>query len=195
MLQLVIVALVGTIVYQALKKREITSAANSFAGPIIVVSAAGFLLGAMAATTATLLPPCSYVQEEYLKTEYEGVKVGSGTVVGTKNARGNESSSVGGSSTQAQVVIDNTPSPEGTRLTEEHFSKLTLNGRKIEKFETLNGGWKWYVIDKSVSPTLGQPVSGSVYTVTDNSVSTVIIYPARKVGAKWEFGSKRNFPL
>lgn len=86
-------------------------------------------------------------------------------------------------------------STEGIRLMEKHFTTLTKNGRTIEKFPAIGDGWEWYVLDSSVSATVGQKVVGGQHKVTDASVTSVTIYIARQVGGKWEFGDPRQFSL
>ncbi|PIQ76732.1 hypothetical protein COU78_04025 [Candidatus Peregrinibacteria bacterium CG10_big_fil_rev_8_21_14_0_10_49_24] len=105
------------------------------------------------------------------------------------------SASASASATATATTGSLDASPEGIRLMEKHYGTLTKNGRTIEKFPAIGDGWEWYVLDASVSATVGQKVVGGQHKVTDASVTSVTIYIARQVGGVWEFGDPRQFSL
>jgi len=197
MLQLIIVGLVGAIAFLVFKGREVKSDKDSFSGSIAAVALLGIALGAVASVTPTVLPFTSSFSESVLKAEYEGVEVGSGTVVGTKNATGTSVSvSVSGSSAQAQVTTQSLlPSTAGAQLMAQLKKNVKVNGRTVTGFTDPGNNWAWYVIDTSLDEKRGQPVVGSEYAVQNASVRSITYYLAKDNSGIWEFGPKEVITL
>jgi hypothetical protein len=105
----------------------------------------------------------------------------------------NASASASASATATTGSLD--ASAEGIRQTTKHFASIKKNGRKLTSFPVIGDGWEWYVLDSSVSTTIGQKVTTGEYEVTDASVTSVTVYIARNVGGTWEFGDPRPFSL
>ena len=197
MLQLTIVVLAGAVMFFVFKGRKVESAEGNFSGAIVAVAVLGIALGALASVTPTVLPFTSSFAENVMEVKYEGVKVGSGTVTGTKNSGTSVSVSASGASASASASTSSLkPSTEGMRQMEKHFSTITyVKGTQTFTFPKVGDGWFWNVIDPGLSATVGQKVKSDEYTLADPSAGTPVLYLARVVKGVTEYGDKRPFPI
>ena len=196
MLQLAIVVLTGAVLYFVFKGRKIDSDKGNFGGEIVAVALLSVALGAVASVTPAILPWTSSIAENALKAEYEGVKVGSGTVQSKKEVPREDDTNTG-TKTAGASTSSLTPSSEGMRLMKKHFPnvKYEKGDGKLTNLVDVGDGWFWNVIDPGLSATVGQKVITDEYILSDPSAGVPTVYLARVQGKVTEYGDPRPRPL